>query len=239
MLSDEGRRGQNHLRGQGQEPEKPRVPVFLRLQGPHAQGSRHGGKNRRLRHHARVHGDGGLRAGVQPDQAAHAPLQHPPQGRQGLSLHPRGSEGRIPAHRAGAAAGAGRRALFRPLSRRDGGARGHGRAGTALPAAHLRGRRPARPEEAPVPAISAGALSRPLRGENFAGGIPRRAGQGAGVPERTLRAGDGRAEEPDDRGLEGHAVRARGGAARPAAGSSSARSGSPSRARATTRRARF
>ena len=59
--------------GKAEKPEKPRLPVFPRLTArAHAEGARHGGKNRRFRHHSGRRRAGGVHAGVQPNQAPHA-----------------------------------------------------------------------------------------------------------------------------------------------------------------------
>ena len=146
LLSDEVRR-QDHLRGQGQEPEEPGVPVLPRLPQPHPQGARHGGEGGRLRHHAGGRRDGGLRAGVQPHQDAPPPLQHPAQGRQALPLHPHRPSRGLPQAGAGAQAGQGRREVLRPLPGRNGGARGAGRGAHGVPHPQLHHRH--QPGQAP------------------------------------------------------------------------------------------
>ena len=87
-LFDDGQNRQGHLRGQGQEAEKPGEPVFPGQRLPHRQDAEHGVSGGPLRHHLRHQRVRGPGAGELPYQAAHAPLQHPAEGRQGVPLRP-------------------------------------------------------------------------------------------------------------------------------------------------------
>ena len=87
-LSHDGQDGQGHLRGQGEKTEKPGEPVFPGQRRPHGQDPADGVPGGQVRHHFRLQRVRGPGAGKLPHQAPYAPLQHPAEGRQGLSLRP-------------------------------------------------------------------------------------------------------------------------------------------------------
>ncbi len=112
-LPVQGRRGPGHLRGQGQGAAEPPVEL-LRPPGVTAGAHAADGRRRRERRVDRGQERGrGVLPRVQPHQAAPAPVQHPPQGRQVVPVPRRHA-------RRGMAAGdgdAGRQAEGRPLLR--------------------------------------------------------------------------------------------------------------------------
>ena len=72
--------------GQGQKAEKPRQPIFPGHRLPQRKDPGHGVPGGPFRHHLRLHGVRGPDPGKLSHQAPHAPVQHPAEGRQGLSL---------------------------------------------------------------------------------------------------------------------------------------------------------
>ena len=180
-LSDDGQDGQGHLCGQGQEAEKPGEPVFSGQRLPHRQDAEHGVPGGPVRHHLRHQRVRGPGAGELPHQAAHAPLQHPAEGRQGLPLCPPVQGGVSPLY-PGEQDGPGRRPVFRPLRRPVRDPAGPGRGAVRPAAAHLQPEiPPGHRGGAALPELPHGPVRRVLPPGDDGGGVqsPDRAGGAA------------------------------------------------------------
>ncbi len=156
-------------------------------------------------------------ARVQPDQAAPAPLQHPPQGRQELSLPGRHPRRRVAPGHGHARHQAQGRALLRSLRPRLRHPRDPRPAAAHLPHPHLLGQQagPAPEARAPVPAVPHREVLGAVRGRDRPGRLRRAGGRADRLPGRRHRRHRGPARDRDARGGRRARVRAGRPAARP------------------------
>ena len=167
-----GRRARRPLRRQGEVSTVARpqlLPAHRRHAarlGPARRADRGRGDDRHR------HRGGGASPRAEPHQAPPAAVQHPAARRQVVSLHRGDAGGRVPAGDVHARAAPPRGRVLRSVCEREEGARDARRAQPRLSLPPVR-RPAARPSLGdPLPRLPHRPLSRPLRGQGLARGLP-------------------------------------------------------------------
>ena len=183
----------------------------------------HGGRGGERRVDRRFRRGRRVDAGVQPDPAVPAALQHPLPRRQVVSL-PRAHGGGDVAARPGPPRDQAEEGPVLRAVRARLGDPGHaGRPDARVPHPHLHEPllRPARPRRAALPLLRHRPVLRPLRPDHHrdhGGGVPERRRRARGLPRGELEAGAPAPRRGDGRGVGSGGVRAGGAIPRPAAG---------------------